>query len=207
MPRDFLGGEAKQALLDAARTIEQSSAVEVVVSVRPRSGSYLGAHLAVGAVFALAALAFMLFAPPPFALVWFLVDPVVVGAIAALASSRLPYARRWLTTRSGRQTRVRLAAEAVFYERGIHHTARRTGLLVYISLLERSIVLLADSGIDAAIPRREWETARAQLQRTMDRAASGKDIADALSELSEVFAHHLPRPHDDDNELADEVDA
>ena len=92
-------GQVTPAGIEACADILGISAAEVVISVRGRSGSYLHADLMVGGVAALSALAFMLFSPHPFGLVWLLVDPFLVGGAVALAASRLMPHRRALTAR------------------------------------------------------------------------------------------------------------
>ena len=206
MARGFLSDAARTALREAVRAIERRSAAEVVVSVRRRSGSYLHADLLVGACAALATLAFLLFSPFPFALVWFLFDPLLVGAAFALTLGRLPGVRRALTGRDTRRARVRIAADALFFEKGVHHTRDRTGVLLYVSLLERRVQLIADSGIDQRVPRREWHTASAALQAVLDDGGDGAALARAMSIMGDVLAQHVPRAAVDVNELADEVD-
>src|SRR5262245_35160471 len=136
MPRPFLSDDAKAALLEAAREIEARSSAEVVVSVRPRSGSYLQADLLFGIAAGAAATALLLFLPQTFAPLWFLVDPLLAGALAAFAGSRLPGLRRALTPGALRRLRTERAARALFLERRVHATSGRTGLLLYVSLLE-----------------------------------------------------------------------
>jgi putative membrane protein len=204
--REFLGDGATTALRDAISSIEARSSAELVVSVRGRSAAYLHADIVVGLVAGLAALGFLLFSPYPFALHWFLIDPVLVGVLVALAASRLPPLRRALTPRSLRDARVRAAAGAIFLERGVHHTSERTGILLYVSLLERRALLLADAGVEREVPRREWRTAAAAIDRIVDRGGDGTAVARALGPLGDLLALHLPRRTSDVNELPDEVD-
>jgi putative membrane protein len=202
----FLSDASQTAIREAVRAIEQRSAAEIVVSVRRRSGSYLHADLLVGVAAALAALAFMLFSPHPFDLIWFLFDPLIVGVGLGLLLPRITPLRRLLTGRDHRQARVRIAADALFFEKGVHHTRDRTGVLVYVSLLERRVQVLGDSGVDQLVPRREWHTAAAALQAALDAGGDGAALARAMGILADVLAQHVPRQADDANELADEVD-
>jgi putative membrane protein len=207
VPKEFLDGASTTAMRDAISAIEARSSAELVVSVRARSATYLHADILVGAVAALAALAFMLFSPFPFALHWFLIDPLIVGGLVALAASRLPPVRRALTPRSVRHKRVRAAADATFLQRGVHHTRDRTGILLYVSLLERLAVLIADAAVEREVPRREWRAAAARIDRVVAEGGDGAAVARALEQLGDLLALHLPRQAGDINELADEVDA
>ncbi len=75
-----------------------------------------------------------------------------------------------------------------------------------MSLLENNAYLLADSGIDSAVPRREWQAARERVQQAMA-SGDGTAVAEELTKLGPLLAHHLPRGDDDVNELPDGVDA
>ena len=206
MAREFLGGAATTALRDAISAVEARSSAELVVSVRARSAAYLHADVLVGVIAGLAALAFLLFSPYPFALHWFLIDPVLVGVLVALAASRLPPVRRLLTPRRMREARVRAAAAVVCHEKGVHHTRARTGVLLYVSLLERRALLLADSGIEREVPHREWRAAAAAIDRVVAGGGDGAELARALAPLGDLLALHLPHRTGDVNELPDEVD-
>src|SRR6185295_11025175 len=114
MAQPFLTEESKAALAEAVRAVESCSSAELVVAVRPCSGSYLDADLAAGILAGWAALAVLLYSRWTFGLLWFLIDPVVVGALAGLAVSRSDLARRALTRRRARRRRVESAARVTF---------------------------------------------------------------------------------------------
>jgi putative membrane protein len=204
--REFLGGAATTALRDAIAAVEARSSAELVVSVRASSAAYRHAEVVIGVAAALAALAFLLFSPYPFALHWFLIDPVLVGALVALAASRLPPVRRALTPRAVQERRVRDAAGAVFLAKGVHHTRERTGILLYISLLERRALLVADAAVEREVPRREWRAVAAAIEQVVAGGGDGREVARALAPLGDLLALHLPRRAGDVNELPDEVD-
>jgi putative membrane protein len=206
VPRGFLSDAATSALREAISAIEVRSSAELVVSVRARSGSYLHADVAIGAIAGLATLAFLLFSPHPFGLIWFLIDPLLIGGLVGAAASRLPPIQRALTPASVRRTRVRAAAEAIFFQKGVHHTRERTGFLLYVSLLERRALLLSDVTIEREVPRREWRSAVAAIERVVEAGGDGAAVARALGPLGDLLALHLPRRAGDINELADEVD-
>lgn len=207
MPPPFLTDDAKAALSAAAREIEAKSCAEVVISVRPSSGAYLQADLAVGIATGASVIALLLFLPRAFGLVWFLVDPLIVGALAALVSSWSPGLRRALTPAGVRRRWVERAARSRFVERRVHGTAGRSGILVYISRLEREAALVADLGVEAAVALSPaWASAVAELEAAVRRGEDGVRVSRCIRELAPPLAEALPRPVDDVNELADEVD-
>jgi putative membrane protein len=206
MPRPFLTDRTKEALLSASRAVEASSAAEVVVAVRERSGSYLHADLIAGIVAANLVLFFQLFSPWEFSLPLIQIAPTAIGLLIGLATSITPWARRALTPRRMREAMVATAARATFVEKGVGGTRERTGILVYVAVLERTAEVVADVGVTRAVPADRWGEATARVAEAA-REGDGATVAAAVARLADVLAPALPRAGDDLNELADEVGA
>ena len=205
MVKAFLSDAAKQALTDAVHFVESRCSAELVVAVRARSGSYLHADLIAGLLAALASLIALLFSPWPFELIWFVIDPLVVGLLAGLAVSRLPAVRRALTFRRVRRRNVLTAARATFVEKRVHGTTGRTGILLYISLLEREAAVIHDLGADTLATTEGWRHAVENIEEGVRRGDDGAAIAARVRELGDVLAPALARSADDVDELANEV--
>jgi putative membrane protein len=205
MARPFLTDESKAALAEAVRAIESCSSAEVVVAVRPRSGSYLHADLTAGILAALAVLAVLLYSRWTFGLAWFLIDPLVVGALAGLAASRSAVARRALTRPRARRERVEAAARATFVERRIHSTSGRTGILLYISVLEREAAIIVDVGVEALAATDAWRKAAGEIEEAVRGRADGSAVAERIRNLAALLGPALQRSAADVDELPDEV--
>ena len=201
----FLDADARAAFTGAIEDIERGSAAEVVVAVRRRSARYLHANVTVGAAAAFAGLAAMLFSAHEFALGSIWIDPFVVGGLAGALVELLPDVKRWLTPRALRRRAVLAAARAAFVERGVHRTRDRSGLLVYVSWLEREVAIVADGGIERAMSAE----ARAEAARAMTRAirGGGAAVARELARLAPTLAAAMPCRSDDINELPDAIDS
>lgn len=52
---------------------------------------------------------------------------------------------------------VRLRAMQYFLDHEVFNTRHRTGILLFISAMERKVVVLADSGINAVVQAEQWE--------------------------------------------------
>ena len=98
------------------------------------------------------------------------------------------------------------AARAAFVARGVADTRGRTGVLCYVAVAERRAVLLADLGVRQAIPTAAWSNATQSILAAVARGGHAVDVAPLLVALGELCSEHLPRQHDDENELSDEVD-
>lgn len=205
MTAGLLDAAARTAFAQAIAAIEAASGVEVVVAVRRRSAAYRHANVAIAGLVAFAGLAAMLFGDHVFTLTSILVDPFVLGGLAGTVVELLPGLKRALAPAAMRHREVVRAARATFVERGVHHTRDHSGLLVYISWLEREIVLIPDSGLEPGMtgePR-----ARAERALTAAMAAGGAAVARELAGLVPALATAMPRRGDDVNELSDAIDS
>lgn len=201
----FLDDDARRAFKQAIETIEGASAAEVVVAVRRRSGAYRHVNVAIGAALAFAGLAVMLYGAHPFALSSILVDPFVVALLAAAAVDLVPELKRALTPAAVQRAHVGRAARAFFVDHGVHNTTGRSGLLVYISWLERRVALVADSGLAHAVAAGVLPRAEAELTAAM--RGGGAAVARALEALAPELGRAMPHRADDVNELPDDIDS
>ena len=206
MARAFLDDRGKEALRGAVRAVEERSAAEVVILVRERSGPYLHASLLSGAIAAYLTLWFQLFSPWEYSLLLIQLAPAAVGTAIGMLTSVLPDLQRLLTPRHIREGYVRTKARAAFHDQGIADTRGRTGILVYVSRLEREAEVLADRGVRDAVDAQAWERAasliRASAGRRMPDAAA---LSIAIASLGDLLQPVLPRSADDVNELADDI--
>lgn len=203
--RGFMDDDGKAALARAIGEFEAHTAAELVVAVRPRSDRYSHVPALVGGLFAALTLAFLLYGEPEFGLHWFLIDPLVVGLVAALLSRRSRALVRWLTPRRLLDEVVLRAARASFVEHGVSETRGRTGVFVYVSAIEREAVVLADVGVRKTVPHGPWEAAARALREAVAGGARAAELSPHLRALGELCADAMPRGEDDVNELPDEV--
>src|SRR5687768_14162552 len=90
------------------------------------------------------------------ALLW-LALPALAGGAVGLALGQLPASKRLLVDDDVVEHRVRVAAEAAFVRGEVFATRERTGILVFLALLERRVVVLGDAGINARVQPEEWQ--------------------------------------------------
>jgi putative membrane protein len=205
MAKPFLTPQTRQALADAVRAVEAASSAELVVAVRERSGSYVHVALLAGAAAAYAALAVMLYTPWELAIPWFLVDPLLAGLLVGVAVRRAGWLARLLTPSSVRRERAEAAARAAFVELGVHTTAGRTGILLYVSLAEREVVVVEDVGVSALEKTAAWHQAIAGIAAAVRRGGDAALVAPKIAALAPLLAPALVRSADDVDELANEV--
>jgi len=75
----------------------------------------------------------------------------------ALALQRFDFVQRALTPRIDQMRQVDLRAQIEFYELGVSQTEDRTGILLFVSLMEHRAVVLADHSIAEKLDAEIWQ--------------------------------------------------
>lgn len=180
----------------AVGRIEDGTRAEIVVVAAPRSGSYRDLAVAVGAGAAWIVLLLALFLPPVISPAWVAVEVPLAGVLFAWLVDRTPALLRPLASARRRDAQVRAAARAGFVEHEVGGTRERTGVLVYVSLLERRFVVLPDAGAEAAIPAARWNAVRWNVDTT-------EGLLAGLEEVGRILAAAFPIAPGDRNEIPD----
>ncbi len=216
--------EADHALVtEAVARAERSSDGEIVTIVAPRSDAYhdVGLHYAVlamllvptiGAVLPQAwidwalGLVFGWNATLSFRLLMLLlvVGQAVVFLIVRFALAWMPL-RMALTPASTKTRRVRRRAVELFRAGTEKRTKGRTGILLYLSLLEHRAEIVADQAIHSQVEPDVWGEAMAALVEGVKARRPGEGMALAVEKIGEVLAQCLPPTLDNPNELPDRL--
>jgi putative membrane protein len=202
MARAAFDQSACDTLAQCVKEIEKDTDAELVIVVRARSGKYRQADYLFGALIAFAGLLFLLFLPVDFHQYWVPIDVAVLFVIGVYVSSRSATIRRLFTTTKFRAEAVRTGAAAMFYEAGIANTNAEMGVLIYLSLLERRLELIADRGVLKAVPPLEWNHRLFELTQ-VGRNPDRNSLLKALRDLGALLAKHLPATGENPNELPD----
>ena len=193
---------ASDAIAQAVAAVEKQTNAEIVVVVRGRSGTYRHADYLFGAIVAFIGIVFVLFSRWEFHTYWIPFDVIALFVAAAWVSSRGDFLRRLLTTKSFQTKAARAGAAAMFYEAGIANTTAENGLLIYLSLLERQLEIIADRGILTNVPPLKWNHAVYEMKESAKRPTPAMLIG-GLDSLGKLLAEHLPATGENPNELAD----
>lgn len=203
----LLDPEARSATARVIATIEAQTSAEVVVAVRRQSGDYRAVDWLVGAVAAFGSLLLLLFLPQSFAVEAMPLDVLLFFLLGAVVSTRSPGLQRLLTTPTSRRERLHLHAQATFVSLGVSRTRARVGLLVYVSLLERSIEVVPDLGVDLASLGSDWLAWQHALTATLAGRSDLEAFDRVLGQLGPLLARILPPTADDTDELPNAVSA
>ena len=98
-------------------------------------------------------------------------------------------------------------ARAVFAALGMHRTAARNGVLIYVSIEDRKLAVLCDIGLDAHVPASFWTQRCADLGAHLHAGRAREGLLAAVHDVGEALRRAFPRSPDDRNELRDDVSA
>jgi putative membrane protein len=98
-----------------------------------------------------------------------------------------------------------LGPESDFSESGVYATAEGTGILLFVSFMERRVELIADKGISSKIPAEEWQQIVTDLSASIDDKKLSAGLQKALTRCGTLLNEHFPGTEDDINELSDRI--
>ncbi len=129
--------------------------------------------------------------------------PLVLASLLAVVLGQLPLLQRWLTSDQDLARQVYLRAQAEFFAAGLNKTANATGILLFVSLMERRAVVLADQTIATKVTPETWETVVSLILAQLRRRDLGRGYAEAIAHCGSLAQAHFPIAADDRNELKD----
>jgi putative membrane protein len=136
---------------------------------------------------------------------WMTLPPLAGAGAGWLAALWAPV-RRALLARSVIERRVRLRAAAAFVDEEVFDTRERTGILLFVSLFERRVLVISDAGIEARVAQAEWDSIAGNVAAGIRADRAGAALAEAVTRCGELLARRgVERRPDDIDELPDNV--
>ena len=128
------------------------------------------------------------------------------GTLGALAASFINPLRRRLAGDDLLDRTVHHRAMRAFVEEEVFNTRDRTGILLFVSLLEHRIEVLGDTGINARVEPEDWADVVARIRKGIKRDSLTDGLVDAIGMCGAMLEEQgvAIRP-DDENELSDSV--
>jgi len=200
-----LGEEDLRAIHAALVAAERRTVGEILPVVLERSDPYPEAHwLATLTTPLIGAVGLALWLPreEPALLLSCLLG---LGALGYAGARFLPDVQRFFLRESRARKVVEEQAFQEFHRYELHRTQARTGVLLFVSLLERRAVVLADSGIDARVEPEQWTRTIELVLDGIRRGSLRAGLESGIHSAGEVLARHFPVEAGDRNELPDRV--
>jgi putative membrane protein len=131
---------------------------------------------------------------------------VLAGFIAGSAlATRIPALRLPFIPAREMDEEVQRAAWAAFAEFRLRRTRDSTGILIFASLYERRVVVIADDGVAKRTGQGTWEDVRDRVIDGLRRNEPAEGLKAGIQKCGEILAKHCRREADDRNELSNEL--
>jgi putative membrane protein len=145
---------------------------------------------------------------------WWLPFPLPVVLLVTLAAfgcgmtlthyvapvKRLLAGRDLMHRRAGQRAAEAFVAEEVF------DTRDRTGILIFVSVFERQVLVVGDSGINAHVNKGEWDDVVQTIIQGIRRGSFADGIVEAIGKCGQLLERRgVERRSDDTDELRDDL--
>lgn len=199
--KTFLTAPEQERLTACVRRVEQNTSAEIVPLIAGCSSDYPRAVLA-GAVACGLALASVAGAFPGWLAAWEFLGLFLAGLLAGHGLLALfPALRKPFLSRKEMALEVDEAAHLAFLAHQLFATRDRTGILLFVSVFERRVRILADAGIAAKVPQETWDRLAEDLVSGIRQGRGCDALCAAVSRCGALVAESFPRKPDDTDEL------
>ena len=205
----------RDRIADAVSRAEDRTAGEIVPVVIAQSGMYDAAPWKAASFAALSVLAGVLLLLQWYegwGLGWLYTSWTVAvltlgaGTVGALVGGFVPAAQRLLADEETRARNVHQRALQAFVEEEVFNTRDRTGILLFVSLLEHRIEVIGDAGINARVHPDDWVDVIARIRTGIQNDNLAQGLIDAIEMCGRLLERKGVdiRP-DDDDELSNRL--
>ena len=136
----------------------------------------------------------------------FLDEPALDAVAAAIAAAEAATSAEVRVHLDARCAGEALARAALVFERlGMHRTAARHGVLIYVSIEDHKLAILGDRGIHERVGQAYWDGLVEAVLAHFREERFRDGLVHAVGEVGAMLRRHFPRRPDDINELPDRV--
>lgn len=199
--QEFLTQAEQQQIRDCVTEVEKTTSGEIVPLIASASSDYPRAQGSGALVLGLA-----VSIPTCMVLgredMWTaLVALLAAYSLAYVALAMLPCLRRIFVQKREMADEVEEGAMTSFYIHGLNNTRDKTGILIYVSVYEKQVQILADTGINEKVDSGTWDAVVSELSRGIKEGNKADAICHAIKRCGELVTEKFPIKHDDTNEL------
>ena len=193
--------ETKQKIEKAIFEVEKKTSSELIAVVTEKSGEYLYISLL------LTSLASLLI---PFGLLFFAPDmeaksiyeAQLLGFMLFMVLFNVPKVLFYLLPKSVFVKAAKFKAYETFRILGLQKTRNYQAVMIFVSLYEQYIEIIADSAISAKIDNALWQSTIDAFVEKVKNEAFEEGYLQAINEVGALLVHHFPIEKEDKNELS-----
>lgn len=202
----------REKIAAAVKGAEGKTSGEIVPVVVDRSDDYEEAQWRLGALAGAVVLSVLaavyLFTPAwlPLNFAEWLLVILASFAVGMAAARFVAPVRRLFAGDSLLEYRVAQRAAQAFIEEEVFNTRDRTGILLFVSLLEHRVVVLGDSGINARVEKKEWQEVVDTVVEAIATGRAAEGLVSAIGKCGALLERRgVTIKADDRDELPDRL--
>lgn len=92
-----------------------------------------------------------------------------------------------------------------FKKLGMHETALRNGVLIYIALKSHQFAILGDAGINKVVPENFWESTKELMSTYFKEGKLCEGIVEGINSAGKQLKMYFPCTDNDVNELPNDI--
>jgi putative membrane protein len=196
----FLKDGAKSRISDAIKNAEAQTSGELVTVIARSSDDYAFIPLLWSSMLALLTPIVLLVFDFGLSTQMIFTVQLAVFLILSLLFRFTPLGQRLVPKSVKRMRAARLAREQFLAQR-LHHTAERTGVLIFVSVAEHYVEILADQGINDRVEQSEWDSIVAAFVDNVKRRRIEQGFVAAIEACGTLLAQHFPKTPGNPDEL------
>jgi len=201
----FFKREELERITKTIHEVESHTIGEVAVMVVDSSDHYVEAEI-LGGIFLASLLSLVMTTLNFHSSVWAYISlSFILFFPSKFLFEKIPVLKTAFMGIKRKETAVMQRALRAFYEKGLYKTKKNTGVLFFMSLLERKVWVLADKGIYEKIEQETLNRYSKIVSQGIKDGRACDALCDAIKESGELLARYFPITHDDTDELSDEV--
>ncbi len=207
LAQKFLSEKEQSQINTAVQAAEKKTSGEIVCMVQSASYHYPMANV-IGATALALPLSLML---TPFLGGWFWLGTqnmwvflscfILLFSLFYIIIRQTTWLKRIFISRKDIDEEVEEAAVTNFFQHGLYHTQDATGVLVFISVFEQKVWVLADRGIDAKMAPGVWDDIVSTITQGIKAGQACIAVCQAVETIGQMLSEHFPVRSDDQNEL------
>jgi putative membrane protein len=200
----------KQQISDAVKKVESQSNGEIVTYFVKKSDSYAEAPFIASFIVVILGLigvnvlSQMWLLPTKFDLLSYSLVFLGIIVFTFVLFQFIPFLKIGIISEKKEKTMVHKRAMEAFLTEEVFKTKDRTGILIFVSELERNAIILADSGINEKIKQEQWQEIVDKLTLGIKGNITAKALVEAINECGELIVDAgFTKTENDTNELPD----
>jgi putative membrane protein len=203
--RDFFTTAEKTTIRQAVENAESTTSGEIAVVVVEASDPYLEGRL-IGALSFSCLVALVLSVVLHYVTIWFFIPVTAILLFPFLyLFERLPHMKLAFVSKKRAEHAVKERAAYAFFQKGVYKTDNRTGILVFISLLERKVWIIGDEGIHKKTESTFWRDIVRQLTNGIQENKVFESLCEVIEKCGAELRRHFPEDGDKTNRLNDDI--